>query len=88
MVCGMLVYVSLSINGCMFTVSNALLMSNATAIVRVGGMDWLKPVATVLLMLCLWSVLFCFEPVLCCDVWYVLCYIWKNHISRCFCNNR
>ena len=39
-------------NVCMFTVSNALLMSNATAMVRVGGMGWLKPVATVLLMLC------------------------------------
>ena len=32
--------------------ANALLMSNATAMVRVGGMGWLKPVATVLLMLC------------------------------------
>ena len=50
MVCGMIVCVSLSINVCMFTVSNALLMSNATAMVRVGGMGWLKPVATVLLM--------------------------------------
>ena len=30
----------------------ALLMYNATAMVRVGGMGWLKPVATVLLMLC------------------------------------
>ena len=52
MVSGMLVCVSLSINVCMFTVSNALLTSNATAIVRVGGIGWLKPVATVLLMLC------------------------------------
>ena len=43
---------SLSINVCMSTVSNALLMSSATAMVRVGGMGWLKPVATVLLMLC------------------------------------
>ena len=51
MVCGMFVCVSLSINMCMFTVSNASLMSNATAIVRVGRMGWLKPVATVLLML-------------------------------------
>ena len=51
MVCGMFVCVSLSINVCMFTVSNALLMANATAMVRVGGMGWLKPVATVLLML-------------------------------------
>ena len=40
----------LSISVCMFTVSNALLMSNATTIVRVGGMGWFKPVATVLLM--------------------------------------
>ena len=52
MVCGMFVCVSLSINVCMFTVSNALLMSSATAMVRVGGMSWLKPVAAVLLMLC------------------------------------
>ena len=52
MVCGMFVCVRLSVNVCMFTVSNALLMSNATAIVRVCGMGWLKPVATVLLMLC------------------------------------
>ena len=46
MVCGMFVCVSLSINVCMFTVSYALLMSNATAMVRVGGMSWLKPVAS------------------------------------------
>ena len=45
-------FMSLSINVCMFTVSNALLMSNTTAIVHVGWMGWLKPVATVLLMLC------------------------------------
>ena len=51
-VCGMFVCVSLSINVCMFTVSNVLLMSNATAIVRVGGMGWLKLVAIVLLMFC------------------------------------
>ena len=35
---GMLVCVRLSINVCMFTVSNDLLMSNATAIVCVGGL--------------------------------------------------
>ena len=52
MVCGMLLGVSLSINVCMFTVSNDLLMTNATVIVCVGGMGWLKPVATALLMLC------------------------------------
>ena len=73
MVCGMFVCVSLSVNMCMFTVSNALLMSNATAIVRVGGMGWLKPVVTVLLMLC--SAVFGFKSVLSCDVWYVMCYV-------------
>ena len=66
--------VSLSVNVCMFTVSNALLMSNATAIVRVGGMSWLKPVATVLLILCSAVFVECgFEPVLCCLVCSVLC---------------
>ena len=69
MVCGMFVCVSLSVNVSMFTVSNALLMSNATAIMRVGGV-------------------FGFETVLCCDGWYVLCYVWKNHLLKCFCNNR
>ena len=43
--------VCLSIIVFMFTVSNALLMSNATVMVCVGGMGWLKPVVTVLLML-------------------------------------
>ena len=36
----------------MLTVSNVLLMSNATVIVRTGGLFWLKPVAMVLFMLC------------------------------------
>ena len=36
----------------MFTVSNALLMSSATVIVRSGGLLWLNPVAMVLFMLC------------------------------------
>ena len=35
----------------MLTVSNALLMSSATVIVRFGGLFWLKPVAMVF-MLC------------------------------------
>ena len=88
--------VSLSINVCMFTVSNALLMSSATAMVRVGGMGWLKPVATVLLMLCSAVFVECgfepvecgFEPVLCCDVWYVLCDVRKNHLLECLCDYR
>ena len=36
----------------MLTVSNALLMSSATVIMRSGGLFWLKPVAMVLFMLC------------------------------------
>ena len=84
MVCGIFVCVSLSVNVCMFTVSNVFLMSNATTIVGVGGMSWLKPVATVLLMLC--SDVFVEGLVLnpCCDVCYVLCYVWKNRLLKCF----
>ena len=37
----------------MLTVSNALLMSSATVIVRSGGLFCLKPVAMVLFMLCI-----------------------------------
>ena len=36
----------------MLTVSNALLMSSATVIVRSSGLFWSKPVAIVLFMLC------------------------------------
>ena len=36
----------------MFTVSNVLLISSATVIVRSGGLFWLKPAAMVLFMLC------------------------------------
>ena len=36
----------------MFTVSNTLLMSSATAIVRSGILFWLKHIAMVLFMFC------------------------------------
>ena len=36
----------------MLTVSNALLMSSATVIVRSGGLFWLKPVVMMLFILC------------------------------------
>ena len=42
----------------MLTMSNALLMSSATVIVRSGGLFWLNPVAMVLFMLCS-AVLYC-----------------------------
>ena len=51
MVCGMFVWCSLCVSVCMLTVSNVLLMSSATVIVRSGGLFWLKPVAMVF-MLC------------------------------------
>ena len=50
MVCGMCVWCSLCVS--MLTVSNALLMSGATVIVRSGGLFRLKPVAMVLFMCC------------------------------------
>ena len=48
---GICVSKSFLVRVCMFTVSNALLMSSATAMVRAGGILWLKPDAIVLLML-------------------------------------
>ena len=48
----------------MFTVSNA------TAIVHVGGMGWLKPVATVLLMLCSSGFVECLVLNPCCIVMF------------------
>ena len=38
MVCGMFVWCNLFLSECMLTVSNALLMSSATVIVRSGGL--------------------------------------------------
>ena len=52
MVCGMFVLCSLCVSVCMLPVSNALLMSSATVIVRSDGLFWLNPVAMVLFMLC------------------------------------
>ena len=43
MMLGMFVSVSLCISLCMFTVSNALLMSKATATVHCGALGLLKP---------------------------------------------
>ena len=45
-------------------------MSNATAIVRVGGIGWLKPVATVALMLCSAVLVECLVLNLCCVVMF------------------
>ena len=51
MVCEMFVWCSLCVSVCMFTVSNAFLMSSVTVIVRSSGLLWLKHVAKVLFML-------------------------------------
>ena len=57
----------------MLTVSNPLLISSATVIVRSGGLFWLRPVAMVLFMLCCASRVVAFEAMLCGDVWDVVC---------------
>ena len=49
---------------------DALFMSNATAIVRVGGMGWLKPVVTVLLILCSTVFVECLVLNPCCGVMF------------------
>ena len=51
MVCGMFVWCSLCVSVCLLTVSNILLMSSATVILRSGGLFWLKHVAMVLFMM-------------------------------------
>ena len=49
---GMLVCSRFLISMCMFIVSNALLISSATVIVRAWGDIWLNPFATVLFTVC------------------------------------
>ena len=49
---GILVCSSFLISVCMFIVSNALLISGATVIVRAGGAIWLNPFPTVLFTVC------------------------------------
>ena len=61
----------------MLTVSNALRMSSAMAIVRSGGSFWLKPVAMVLFMCSAVLVgVGAFEVVVCGDVWAIVCGVW------------
>ena len=74
MVCGMFVWCSVCV--CMLTVSNVLLMSSATMIVRSGGLFWLKHVVMVLFMLhseCCACRVVAFEAMLRGDVWDVVC---------------
>ena len=49
---GMFVCSSFLISGCMFIVSNDLLISSATVIVRAGRAIWLNPFATVFRSVC------------------------------------
>ena len=89
MVCRMFVCVSLSINVCMFTVSNDLLMSNATAIMGVGEMGWLKPVTTVLLILCSAIFVECLGLNPCCVVMFgMFCVMYGSITFSSVCNNR
>ena len=81
MVCGMFVCVSLYVNVCTSTVSNALLMSNTTAMYSACGRNGLVEICCDSAVAC---GVFGFEPASCCDVWHVLCYVWKNHLLMCF----
>ena len=60
---GMFVCSSFLFSVCMFIVSKALLISNATVIVRAWGAIWLNPFATVLFSVCsVVTVVLCFSP--------------------------
>ena len=72
----------------MLTVSNALIMSSATVIVRPGGLFWLNPVAMVLFMLSSamlvkWLLLkpCCVEM---CGLLFVM-YVGGGGVLQCFC---
>ena len=68
---------------CMFIMSKALLISNATVIVRAGGASWLNPFTTVLFSVCSAVTVECFAPVL---HGYVCCYVRKKALLQCLSN--
>ena len=76
-VSGMLVCSSFLISVCMFIVSNALLISSATVIVRAGGAIWLNPFATVLFNVYSVVIVECCVLYQCCVgvFGYVCCYM-------------
>ena len=57
--------------------SNALLISSATVIVRAGEVIWLNRFATVLFNVC--GVLYPF----CVGGWYICCYVTKKSLLQC-----
>ena len=61
---GMFVCSSFLISLCMFIVSQALLISSATVIVRAGGASWLNPFASGLFSVCSTVTVNCLYP--CC----------------------
>ena len=77
-VSGMFVCSSFLISVCMFIVSKALIISNATVIVRAGGAIWLNPFATGLFCVCSavtveCCVVFCIRVAWVCLVCLLLC---------------
>ena len=83
---GMFVCSSFLISVCMFIVSKALLISNATMIAHAGGAIWLNPFATVLFSVCSAVRVLCFVPVLHVCVWYVCYYVRKKALLQCLCS--
>ena len=85
---GLFVCSSFLISVCMFIVSKALLISSATVIVCAGGAIWLNHFATVLFSVYIRHCrVLCFVAVLHGCVWYVCCYVRKNALLQCLCNN-
>ena len=74
------------ISVCMFIVSKALLISNATVFVRAGANIWLNRFATVLFNVCsasLWTVVFCTCVAWVCLVCLLLCKEDGSSLSYC-----
>ena len=85
---GMLFCISFLISACMFIVSNYLLISSATVIVRAGGAIWLNPFSIVLFNVRSSVPVECCVPVLHGCVWYDCCYVRKKALLQCLTERR
>ena len=81
----MFVCSSFLISVCMFIVSKALLISNATVIVRAGGAIWLNPFATMLFSVCSAVTVECCVLYPCCMGVFgiICCYVRKKALLQC-----
>ena len=84
---GILVYSSFLIIVCMLIVSIALLISNATVIVRTGGAIWVNPFSTVLFTVCSSVTVECCVCTRIAWVCLVCLLARKKALLQCLCNN-